>query len=430
MELEKVIGEYLRERGWTLSVAESCTGGLISDRITNVPGSSDYYVGGMIAYSIETKAEHLNIPLNIIEKYGVVSAPVAKWMVKGIREDFHTTFGLSITGVTGPTGGTEKAPIGTIFIGICNERRTWARRENLEGSRKEIKREAAERSLKFFYEILLHSRPSRIVTTLPQRINLLKIAKKPTIILIRKASQGVSNRKGRLGIFSASFNPPTRAHLALIREAKERLGLDEILILLDLQPMDKKMEGANLEDRVIMLKMLFQEDPKISIGLSNRGLFVEKIKPLRDLYPSPIEFIFIVGFDTLLRIMDKKYYLNRKRSLTELFQESRFFVASRGEQERESFEKLFSQQGDERFREKVFFFNFPEEFSSISSSLVRKKITEGQPVHKMVPKRILRFIEKTGLYTEKYLNWEEIINTPTHASPFEGEGGGEGIVSP
>ena len=108
MKLEKAIGDLLRERGWTLSIAESCTGGLICDRITDIPGSSDYFEGGMVNYSNESKAKHLGIPLDYIRKYGAVSPQVARKMAQGVRETFRTTFGLSTTGVAGPTGGTKR----------------------------------------------------------------------------------------------------------------------------------------------------------------------------------------------------------------------------------------------------------------------------------------------------------------------------------
>ncbi|MGA2316401.1 MAG: CinA family protein [Thermodesulfobacteriota bacterium] len=162
MKLEKIIGDRLKERGWTLSIAESCTGGLISDRLTDVPGSSDYFEGGMVTYSNESKAKHLGIPLDYIKNYGAVSPQVARKMAQGVRKAFNTTFGLSTTGVAGPTGGTKRAPIGRVFIGFTNGRRTWVRREDFKGSRREIKRKAVERSLKFFYETLIRSRRSRI----------------------------------------------------------------------------------------------------------------------------------------------------------------------------------------------------------------------------------------------------------------------------
>ena len=155
MKLEKAIGNRLREKGCTLSIAESCTGGLISDRITNVSGSSDYFMGGMVTYSDESKAEHLGIPSAIIKRHGAVSSQVARRMAQGVRKAFHTTFGLSTTGVAGPTGGTKRSPIGRVFIGIANGRRTWVRKLDLKGSRREIKEKAAEESLQFFYKILV-----------------------------------------------------------------------------------------------------------------------------------------------------------------------------------------------------------------------------------------------------------------------------------
>ena len=155
MKLEKLIGDRLRERGWTLSIAESCTGGLICDRITDVSGSSDYFEGGMVTYSNESKAKYLGIPLDYIKRYGAVSPQVARKMAQGVRKVFNTTFGLSATGVAGPTGGTKRSPIGRVFIGFANGRRTWVRREDLKGRRRHIKKQAAERSLEFLYEILV-----------------------------------------------------------------------------------------------------------------------------------------------------------------------------------------------------------------------------------------------------------------------------------
>jgi PncC family amidohydrolase len=156
MKLEKAIGIRLRETGWTLSIAESCTGGLICDRITDVPGSSDYFMGGMVNYSNESKAEHLGVPLVEIRKYGAVSSRVAGKMAQGVRKAFGTTFGLSTTGVAGPTGGTKRSPVGRVFIGLSDGRRSWVRKEDLKGKRREIKEKATEKALQFFYERLIH----------------------------------------------------------------------------------------------------------------------------------------------------------------------------------------------------------------------------------------------------------------------------------
>jgi len=209
--------------------------------------------------------------------------------------------------------------------------------------------------------------PMRDIPSLSQQIEYLRRLKTSSILLIRKAARGISHQKGRLGIFSASFNPPTKAHLALIRKAGRLESLDETLVLLDAQAMDKKLIGAGLEDRVIMLKKLFQRDPRISIGISNRGLFAEKLLPLKRLYPSPTSFIFIVGFDTILRVMDRKYYKNPEESLDKLFRESCFLVANRGQRDQKTCKFLLEPKGNKKYEDKISFLALPKEFSSISS---------------------------------------------------------------
>ncbi len=149
--LEKTIGDLLRERGWTLSIAESCTGGLICDRITDVSGSSDYFMGGMVNYSNESKEKHLGVPLAEIRRYGAVSSQVAKKMAQGVQEAFKTTFGLSTTGVAGPTGGTKRSPLGRVFIGLTAGKKVWVNKLDLKGNRREIKEKATEKALQFFY---------------------------------------------------------------------------------------------------------------------------------------------------------------------------------------------------------------------------------------------------------------------------------------
>jgi nicotinamide-nucleotide amidase len=154
MMLEKAIGAILRERGWTLSVAESCTGGLVSDLITNVPGSSDYFEGGIVSYSNLAKIELLGVPSNAIKRHGAVSPQVAISMAKGVRKAFHTTFGVSTTGVAGPGGGTRKKPVGLVFIAVSNGEKTLVKKETLQGSRREIKKESARLSLKYLYAFI------------------------------------------------------------------------------------------------------------------------------------------------------------------------------------------------------------------------------------------------------------------------------------
>jgi nicotinamide-nucleotide amidase len=118
--LEEVIGELLRKRRATLAVAESCTGGLLGERITSVPGSSDYFLGGFITYANRMKMDWLGVPEQIIEEHGAVSSEAAEAMARGARRRAGTTYALSTTGVAGPDGGTVKSPVGTVYVGLAD----------------------------------------------------------------------------------------------------------------------------------------------------------------------------------------------------------------------------------------------------------------------------------------------------------------------
>jgi len=155
MRLEKEIGALLRKRVWTLSVAESCTGGLVSHRLTNVSGSSGYFEGGVVSYSNRAKAAHLGIPPAYLQKHGAVSSEVARKMAEGVRKAFQTDFGLSTTGVAGPTGGTKKTPVGVVFIALSDGRRSRVRKERFRGTRLQIKQQASQRCLEFLREHLM-----------------------------------------------------------------------------------------------------------------------------------------------------------------------------------------------------------------------------------------------------------------------------------
>src|SRR5580700_2649408 len=118
--LEEVIGDLLRKRRATLAVAESCTGGLLGERITSVPGSSDYFLGGFITYASRMKVDWLGVPEKIIEEFGAVSSEAAEAMARGARRRSGATYALSITGVAGPDAGGEKAPVGTVYVGLAD----------------------------------------------------------------------------------------------------------------------------------------------------------------------------------------------------------------------------------------------------------------------------------------------------------------------
>jgi PncC family amidohydrolase len=113
------LGEALRAAGWRVAIAESSTGGLIGHSITMIPGSSDYFPGGVISYSNRAKEVELGVPSQVLEEHGAVSAEVATAMAEGVRQRFGTELGLSVTGVAGPEGGSEGKPVGTHWIGAA-----------------------------------------------------------------------------------------------------------------------------------------------------------------------------------------------------------------------------------------------------------------------------------------------------------------------
>jgi nicotinamide-nucleotide amidase len=153
--LETLVGQLLRERPATLAVAESCTGGLLASRLTDIPGSSDYFERGVVTYSVGAKEEILAVPPQIIREFGAVSMTVARFMAEGIRRLSGTTFGLAITGIAGPTGGTPQKPVGLVYVALAWEGGHVAREYRFHGGRELIKYRAAQMALEMLRRHLL-----------------------------------------------------------------------------------------------------------------------------------------------------------------------------------------------------------------------------------------------------------------------------------
>jgi PncC family amidohydrolase len=154
-KMEEVVGLKLTLGGYTLGVAESCTGGLLAQRITDVPGSSKYFIGGLIAYANEVKTKELGVEPMLLLEHGAVSAPVAEAMAEGIRSRTDTDFGLSITGIAGPGGGTEEKPVGTVYIGLADGIKTEHRRLHIPGDRHLVRWRASQAALDLLRRRLL-----------------------------------------------------------------------------------------------------------------------------------------------------------------------------------------------------------------------------------------------------------------------------------
>ena len=152
--LEIQVGELLRQHGLRLAVAESCTGGLIGHRLTNVAGSSTYYMGSVTAYAYEAKVRLLNVRWETLEKHGAVSGETVIEMARGVRHALAADVGLSVSGIAGPGGGTPEKPVGTVWIGLSSPEDEFAELFVWEGDRIQNKEHSAEAALQLLADYL------------------------------------------------------------------------------------------------------------------------------------------------------------------------------------------------------------------------------------------------------------------------------------
>ena len=152
--LEQEIGSLLRRKGLTLGVVESATGGLISHRLTNIPGSSDYYKGSVTAYSNGAKVSVIGVKEETINQYGAVSYQVAEEMAAGGRKVLGVDICLTDTGIAGPSGATSGKPVGLFYLGLSYQGGTYSRKHNFQGDREQNKQSAAEAALGWLKEYL------------------------------------------------------------------------------------------------------------------------------------------------------------------------------------------------------------------------------------------------------------------------------------
>ena len=152
---EQEVGNLLRQKGLTLGIVESATGGLISHLITNIPGSSDYYRGSVTAYSNEAKIKIVGVKEDTINQYGAVSSQVAEEMAQGGRKILAADICLADTGIAGPSGATPGKPVGLFYIGLSHQAGTYSQKHYFQGNREQNKRQAAETVLAWLKEYLI-----------------------------------------------------------------------------------------------------------------------------------------------------------------------------------------------------------------------------------------------------------------------------------
>ncbi len=154
MNKESIIGNILKARSMKIAVAESCSGGLISNRITDIGGASGYFEAGFVTYSNESKSRFLGVPEDIIKEKGAVSSEVAVLMAEGVRKATSVDIGVSTTGIADPTGENEKKPVGTVYIALSCPEKTYVKRLSLKGTRLDIKQQTSDEVLRFIEDYL------------------------------------------------------------------------------------------------------------------------------------------------------------------------------------------------------------------------------------------------------------------------------------
>jgi len=152
LHLAQALGVALRAEGWRIAVAESCTGGGVMEALTEVPGSSAYLLGGIVAYADHIKVGELGVSPDLLKAHGAVSAEVAHAMAQGVRSAWHVDFGLAVTGIAGPGGGTPAKPVGTVWFAVAGPGRVVVKGENFDGDRAAVRKCAITRALGLLLE--------------------------------------------------------------------------------------------------------------------------------------------------------------------------------------------------------------------------------------------------------------------------------------
>ena len=215
----------------------------------------------------------------------------------------------------------------------------------------------------------------------------------PQIEFVHRAVQQTLHQTKKLGIFSGSFNPLTVAHTRMVEDTVAKYHLDELLLLLAKANVDKSVFGLPLAARLLTVKRYAESRPRISVGVSSHGRYIDKVSALKTMFPPDIEFNFIVGYDTLVRIFDIKYYTDFHAELQELFVSARFIVANRAEADIKVIETFMAQPEICRYDAYVSCILLPDVYAYMSSTEVRELLDRGEAIEHLVPPSILAMFD-------------------------------------
>lgn len=405
------MGEMLRAQGLTLGLVESSTGGLIGHRITEVPGSSDYFAGSIVPYARSVQEQIVGVAHVTLEQYGVVSAATAREMARRARRLFLADIGLSVTGIAGPAGRKRsKKPVGLTYAGLSAVDFETCERHVFEGNRSENKWQSAEAALALLRRYLQR----RIeLPELQQIVDGVDPQSSPELAVVRPAEAGIAQfaidnsrltldtshftSHHRLGILSSAFNPLTEAHVRMAELAMGEYRLAEVMLELSRVNVDKRVFGASLSERLWMLKRFAEGRPRFSVAMCSHARFIDKAKAILTSYPADTELYFIVGYDTLARVFDPKYYDNLEAELGELFDQSQFIAANRGEHRLADMKQFLEQRVCRPFADRIHLIELDAFHAGLSSTQVRKRVKQGESIAGLVPDEIGELIPLTAL---------------------------------
>ncbi len=387
----------LRAQGLTLGLTESSTGGLLGHRLTEVPGSSDYFVGSIVPYARQIQERLVGVAHATLERYGVVSEPTAREMARGARRQFQADIGLSVTGIAGPsTGRRSKKPVGLTYIGLSAEDIEVCEQHVFEGSRSGNKWQSAEAALGLL-KCYLQRRTE--LPELQRIVDQVDPESAPQLAIVRSAKAGGSQFAihNRLGVLSSAFNPLTAAHVRMAELAMQEYQLAQVMFELSRVNVDKAVYGASLAERLWMLKRFAQGRPRFSVAMCSHARFIDKAKAIRAVYPKDIKLYFIVGYDTLVRVFDPKYYSDLAAELRELFDRSQFIAANRGQHSLADVEMFLEQPACRPFTNKIHLIELDSFHAGLSSTQVRERVRQGRSIAGLVPDEIAGLIPLTAL---------------------------------
>ena len=226
-----------------------------------------------------------------------------------------------------------------------------------------------------------------------QLLNRLDSDASPEIVIIHRSSNPINETGKKLGIFSGSFNPITVAHTKMFDEARKHFKLDEMLLLLAKANVDKEVFGLPLEGRILTLKGYAEQGNSVSIGISSHGRYIDKVWALKEVYPKDTELNFVVGYDTLVRIFDSKYYSDMDAELKHLFSQCKFIVANRDKVGIETIKKYLNQPSLKSYSPYISYLILPDSYAEMSSTDVRDRIERGETISHLVPSVVEHYLD-------------------------------------